>query len=194
MYWYFAGHTIPTLSFEQNRIIHICQQEAEQQAQCPPWELLLYQRCMRSHQQYWNRWMRQDQFWQNIREQLQHGPPPPPLLPLHEPPHVGLGRIDLDDLLSFYRLPFITFLWDTWSYTTVKVFKNHWERLDWLSQQLHTCISTHVPILCWTYSPDFLILQIPIFLRYKFQLPMSLFSTYVVPIPYDTETYLGQCK
>ena len=43
-------------------------------------------------------------------------------------------------------------------------------------------------------SPDFLIIQVPIFLRYKFQLLMLLFSTDLVPIPYDTETYLGQSK
>ena len=77
-------------TFEQNCIIHICQQEAEQQAQCPPWELLPYQRHTRSHQQYWNRWMRQDQFWLNIREQMQHGPPPLPLPLPHEPPMLDL--------------------------------------------------------------------------------------------------------
>ena len=73
-------------TFEQNCIIHTNQQEAEQQAQCPPWELLPYQRCMRSHQQYWNRRTRQDQFWCNIREQTQHSPPPQPLPQPHEPP------------------------------------------------------------------------------------------------------------
>ena len=50
------------------------------------------------------------------------------------------------------------------------------------------------PMVSFSNSPDFLIIQVPIFLRYKFQLLMSLFSTDVVPIPYDTETYLGQCK
>ena len=55
-------------TFEQNCIIHACQQEAEWQAQCPPWELLPYQRRMQSHQQYWNRRTRQDQFWHNIRD------------------------------------------------------------------------------------------------------------------------------
>ena len=48
------------------------------------------------------------------------------------------------------------------------------------------------PMVSFSNSPDFLIIQVPIFLRYKFQLPMSLFSTDVVPIPYDTENYLGQ--
>ena len=50
------------------------------------------------------------------------------------------------------------------------------------------------PMISFSNSSDFLIIQVPIFLRYKFQLPMSLFSTDVVPIPYDTETYLGQHK
>ena len=48
------------------------------------------------------------------------------------------------------------------------------------------------PMVSFSNSPDFLIIQVLIFLRYKFQLPMSLFSTDVVPVPYDTETYLGQ--
>ena len=78
-------------TFEQNCIIHIHQQEAEQQAQHPPWELLPYQRRTQSHKQYWNRRTRQDQFWHNTREQTQHGPPPPPPLP-HEPP-----MLDLED-------------------------------------------------------------------------------------------------
>ena len=50
------------------------------------------------------------------------------------------------------------------------------------------------PMVSFSNSPNCLIIQVPIFLRYKFQLPMSLFSTDVVPIPYDTETYLGQHK
>ena len=50
------------------------------------------------------------------------------------------------------------------------------------------------PMVSFSNSPDFLIMQVPIFLRYKFQLLMSLFSTDMVPIPYDTETYLGQHK
>ena len=49
------------------------------------------------------------------------------------------------------------------------------------------------PMVSFSNSPEFLILQVPIFLRYKFQLPMSLFSMDVVPIPCDTETYLGRC-
>ena len=50
------------------------------------------------------------------------------------------------------------------------------------------------PMILFSNSPDFLIIQVPIFLRYKFQLLMSIYSTDVVPIPYHTETYLGQCK
>ena len=50
------------------------------------------------------------------------------------------------------------------------------------------------PMVSFSNSPDFLIIQVPIFLRYKFQLLMSLFSTDMVSIPYDTETYLGQHK
>ena len=50
------------------------------------------------------------------------------------------------------------------------------------------------PMVSFSNSLDFLIIQVPIFLRYKFQLLMLTFSINMVPIPYDTETYLGQCK
>ena len=48
------------------------------------------------------------------------------------------------------------------------------------------------PMISFANSPDYLIIQIPIFLRYKFQPIMSLFSTDVVPVPYDAQTYLGE--
>ena len=48
------------------------------------------------------------------------------------------------------------------------------------------------PMISFANSPDYLIIQIPIFLRYKFQPLMSLFSTDVVPVPYDAQTYLGE--
>ena len=48
------------------------------------------------------------------------------------------------------------------------------------------------PMISFANSPDYLIVQIPIFLRYKFQPLMSLFSTDVVPVPYDAQTYLGE--
>ena len=47
------------------------------------------------------------------------------------------------------------------------------------------------PLISFTNSPDYLLVQIPIFLVYKHQLPMTLFSTETVPVPYDAETYLG---
>ena len=40
-------------------------------------------------------------------------------------------------------------------------------------------------MISFANSPDYLIIQIPIFLRYKFQPLMSLFSTDVGPVPYD---------
>ena len=43
-------------TFEQNHILHACQQEVHH----PPWELLPFQHHTRSCQQYWNRRMRQD--------------------------------------------------------------------------------------------------------------------------------------
>ena len=47
------------------------------------------------------------------------------------------------------------------------------------------------PLISFTNSPDCLLVQIPIFLVYKHQLPMTLFSTETVPVPYHAETYLG---
>ena len=47
------------------------------------------------------------------------------------------------------------------------------------------------PLISFTNSPDYLLVQIPIFLVYKHQLPMTLFSTETVPVPYNAETYLG---
>ena len=47
------------------------------------------------------------------------------------------------------------------------------------------------PLISFTNSPDYLLVQIPIFLVYKHQLPMTLFSTETVPVLYDAETYLG---
>ena len=46
-------------------------------------------------------------------------------------------------------------------------------------------------LISFTNSPDYLLVQISIFLVYKHQLPMTLFSTETVPVPYDAETYLG---
>ena len=69
-------------TFEQNRIVHLGQQEVQQ----PPWEWLPYQCRTRSHQQYWNRRTRQDQFWRNIREHEQQGPPQLPQPVLNDPP------------------------------------------------------------------------------------------------------------
>ena len=48
-----------------------------------------------------------------------------------------------------------------------------------------------VPMVLFANSPYYLILQIPMFLQYQFQPLMSLFSTDILPVPYDAETYLG---
>ena len=47
------------------------------------------------------------------------------------------------------------------------------------------------PLISFPNFPDYLLVQIPIFLVYKHQLPMTLFSTETVPVLYDAETYLG---
>ena len=43
----------------------------------------------------------------------------------------------------------------------------------------------------FTNTIDDLILQLPILIKLKVQLPMSLYSVDTVPIPLDTETYTG---
>ena len=47
------------------------------------------------------------------------------------------------------------------------------------------------PMITFTNSPDYILIQIPILLKYKFQVPMSLYSTDVVPVPYGADAYLG---
>ena len=44
----------------------------------------------------------------------------------------------------------------------------------------------------FTYTIDDLLLQLPILIKLKVQIPMSLFSIETVPIPLDAETYLGK--
>ena len=44
----------------------------------------------------------------------------------------------------------------------------------------------------FTNTIDDLLLQLPILIKLKVQVPMSLFSIEMVPIPLDTETYLGE--
>ena len=43
----------------------------------------------------------------------------------------------------------------------------------------------------FTNTTDDLLLQLPILIKLKVQIPMSLFSIDMVPIPLDAETYLG---
>ena len=44
----------------------------------------------------------------------------------------------------------------------------------------------------FTNTVDDLLLQLPILIKLKVQIPMSLFSIETVPIPLDAETYLGE--
>ena len=44
----------------------------------------------------------------------------------------------------------------------------------------------------FTNTIDDLLLQLPILFKLKVQIPMSLFSVETIPIPLDTETYLGE--
>ena len=44
----------------------------------------------------------------------------------------------------------------------------------------------------FTNTIDDLLLQLPILIKLKVQIPMSLFSLETVPVPLDSETYLGE--
>ena len=46
-------------------------------------------------------------------------------------------------------------------------------------------------LVSFTNTIDDLILQLPILIKLKAQVPMSLYSVYTVPVPLDTETYTG---
>ena len=48
------------------------------------------------------------------------------------------------------------------------------------------------PLISFTNSPDELILQIPILIKRKTQVPMSLFSINTAPVPMDDATYQGK--
>ena len=47
-------------------------------------------------------------------------------------------------------------------------------------------------LVSFTNTIDDLLLQLPILIKLKVQIPMSLFSIETVPIPLDAETYLGE--
>ena len=47
-------------------------------------------------------------------------------------------------------------------------------------------------LISFTNNIDDLLLQLPIFIKLKVQVPMSLFSIDTAPVPLDAETYLGE--
>ena len=47
-------------------------------------------------------------------------------------------------------------------------------------------------LISFTNTIDDLLLQLPILIKLKVQVPMSLFSIETVPVPLDTETYIGE--
>ena len=47
-------------------------------------------------------------------------------------------------------------------------------------------------LISFTNTIDDLLLQIPILIKLKFQVPMSLFSIETAPVPLDAETYIGE--
>ena len=47
-------------------------------------------------------------------------------------------------------------------------------------------------LISFTNTIDDLLLQIPILIKLKVQVPMSLFSTEMAPVPLDAETYIGE--
>ena len=47
-------------------------------------------------------------------------------------------------------------------------------------------------LISFTNTIDDLLLQLPILIKLKVQVPMSLFSIKTVPVPLDAETYIGE--
>ena len=47
-------------------------------------------------------------------------------------------------------------------------------------------------LISFTNTIDDLLLQLPILIKLKVQVPMSLFSIKMAPVPLDAETYLGE--
>ena len=47
-------------------------------------------------------------------------------------------------------------------------------------------------LISFTYTIDDLLLQLPILIKLKVQVPMSLFSIKTAPVPLDAETYIGE--
>ena len=47
-------------------------------------------------------------------------------------------------------------------------------------------------LISFTNTIDDLLLQLPILIKLKVQVPMSLFSFETVPVPLDAETYFGE--
>ena len=48
-----------------------------------------------------------------------------------------------------------------------------------------------ISLASFTDTIDYLLLQLPILIKLKVQVPMSLFSIETVPVPLDAETYIG---
>ena len=48
-----------------------------------------------------------------------------------------------------------------------------------------------ISLVFFTNTTDDLILQLPILIKLKVQVPMSLYSVGTVPVPLETETYTG---
>ena len=76
----------------------------------------------------------------------------------------------------------------------LRSIENNLQESDYEIAFSHTYQYYAEPMISFANSVDYLIIQIPIFLRYKFQPLMSLFSTDVVPVPYDAQTYRGEQK
>ena len=49
-----------------------------------------------------------------------------------------------------------------------------------------------IPLISFTNTIDDLLLQLPILIKLKVQVPMLLFSIEMAPVPLDAETYLGE--
>ena len=59
------------------------------------------------------------------------------------------------------------------------------------SMSQYSAVYINTSLALFTNTIDDLLLQLPILIKLKVQVPMSLFNVETVPVPLDEETYIG---
>ena len=72
-----------------------------------------------------------------------------------------------------------------------KVLARYLEPIAMIWKTQYQTMNQHNSLASFTNMIDDLILQLPILIKLKVQVPMSLYSVDTVPVPLDAETYIG---